>query len=47
MNNKTGIINDSRMLLHKAKRKHPECPQRVKEIMKVMKESGYLDHPKI
>jgi hypothetical protein len=36
MATKTGIINDLRMLNHKSKKKHPECPARVKAIMKML-----------
>lgn len=33
---KTGLIYDPRMTEHKSKRKHPERPQRVKFIMKLL-----------
>jgi hypothetical protein len=33
---KTGIITDLRMLKHKSKLKHPECPGRLKAILKYL-----------
>jgi hypothetical protein len=35
---KTGVIYDPRMLDHKARRKHPETPQRIKVIINILEE---------
>lgn len=43
----TGIVNDERMLLHKSKKRHPESPRRVIEIMKTLKGSGYMEDPRV
>jgi len=45
--NITGIVNDERMLLHKSKKSHPESPKRVIEIMRVLRNSGYLEDPRV
>ena len=44
---KTGIVYDPRMLDHKARRKHPETPHRIKVIMDVLEENKILSHLKI
>lgn len=44
-NKKIGIINDARMLKHKAVKYHPETPKRVEEIMNLLQKTGYLDNP--
>ena len=44
---KTGLIYDPRMTEHKCKRKHPERPQRVKFIMKMLEEKFYTSHPRV
>ena len=44
---KTGVIYDPRMLDHKARRKHPETPQRIKVIIKILEEKQVLTHFKI
>jgi acetoin utilization deacetylase AcuC-like enzyme len=46
-NLRTGIISDVRMLQHKARYSHPECPARVKAIIKMLKEEQYLTHEQI
>lgn len=33
---KTGLVYDPRMLDHKARRKHPETPQRIKVIINIL-----------
>jgi histone deacetylase 6 len=47
MNTQTGIVYDDRMLLHKDRDEHPECPSRITCIYNALKRKGLLDLCKI
>jgi acetoin utilization deacetylase AcuC-like enzyme len=43
----TGIVYDEKMLLHKSKRRHPESPKRLIEIIKTLTQSALLEDPRV
>jgi len=42
-----GIVFDERMKDHKAPDSHPECPERIEAIYKVLKDAGLLENAKV
>jgi hypothetical protein len=42
-NNKTGVVFDQRMMLHKGPKSHPECPQRIESIEAELRKQGLIE----